>query len=55
MLSFVSLTVSVAAWTKAWVCGRLLAGVVGSNPTGGMDVCLLLSVVRCQVEVCATG
>jgi len=26
----------------AWVCGRSLAGIVGSNPTGGMDVCLLL-------------
>jgi hypothetical protein len=23
------------------VCGRALAGIVGSNPTGGMDVCLL--------------
>jgi hypothetical protein len=26
---------------KAYVCGRSLAGIVGSNPTGGMDVCLL--------------
>jgi hypothetical protein len=25
----------------ASVCGRALAGIVGSNPTGGMDVCLL--------------
>ena len=25
--------------TKAWVCGRSLAGIVGSNPAGGMDVC----------------
>ena len=25
----------------AWVCGRSLAGIVGSKPTGGMDVCLL--------------
>jgi hypothetical protein len=23
------------------VCGREVAGIVGSNPTGGMDVCLL--------------
>jgi len=25
----------------AWVCGHLLAGIVGSNPTEGTDVCLL--------------
>jgi hypothetical protein len=31
----------VAARSKAWVCGRSLAEVVGSNPAGGMDVCLL--------------
>ena len=26
---------------KAWVCGRSLAGIAGSNPAGGMDVCVL--------------
>jgi hypothetical protein len=31
----------VAARSKAWVCGRSLAGIVGSNPAEGMDVCLL--------------
>jgi hypothetical protein len=33
---------------RRWVCGRSLAGIVGSNPAGGMDVCLLwvLCVVR---------
>jgi hypothetical protein len=31
---------SVVARSKAWVCGRTLAGIVGSNPTVGMDVCL---------------
>jgi hypothetical protein len=31
----------VAAWSKAWVCGRSLAGIAGSNTAGGMDVCLL--------------
>jgi len=25
----------------AWVCGRSLAGIAGSNPASGMDVCLL--------------
>jgi hypothetical protein len=31
------------------VCGRSLAGIAGSSPTGGMDFCLLwvLCVVRC--------
>jgi len=31
--------VAVAARSKVWVCGRSLAGIVGSNPTGGVDVC----------------
>jgi hypothetical protein len=33
--------ISVAAPNKVWVCGHSLAGIVGSNPTGGMAVCLL--------------
>jgi len=33
-------TIPVAARSKAWVCGRSLAGIVGSNPTGGIDVSL---------------
>jgi hypothetical protein len=40
--------------SKAWVCGRALAGIVGSNPTGGMGVCLV-QCFCCQVEVSATG
>jgi hypothetical protein len=44
----------VLAWSKAWICGRSLAGFAGSNPTGGMDVCIV-SVVCCQVEVSATA
>ena len=40
--------VAAAARSKAYVCGRLPAEIAGSNPTGGMDVCLLwvLCVVR---------
>ena len=45
---------SVAARSKAYVCGRPPAGIVGSNPTGGMDVCLLW-VCCCPVEVSATS
>jgi len=32
---------SVATGSKAEVCGRSPDEIVGSNPTGGMDVCLL--------------
>jgi hypothetical protein len=35
------LPIPEAARSKAWVCGRSLTGIVGSNPAGGMDVCLL--------------
>jgi hypothetical protein len=44
----------VATRSKAWVCGRSLAGIVGSNPVGAMDVSLV-RVVCCQVEVSASG
>jgi hypothetical protein len=33
--------VPVAAQSKAWVCGGSLAEILGSNPVGRMDVCLL--------------
>ena len=33
--------VPVAARSKAWVCGRSLAGIVGSNPIRDMDLCKL--------------
>jgi hypothetical protein len=46
--------IPVAARSKAYVCGRALAGIVGSNPTAGMDVCLV-QCLCCQVEVSATG
>ena len=32
---------AVGAWSKAWVCDRSLAGIGGSSPAGGIDVCLL--------------
>ena len=33
--------ITVAVRSKARVCGRSLAGIVGSNPAEDMDVCLL--------------
>ena len=41
----------MAARSKAWVCGRLPAGIARSKPAGGTVV----SVVCCQVEVSAKG
>jgi hypothetical protein len=42
------LPILVAALSKAWMCGRSLAGIAGSHLAGGMNVCLLwmLCVVR---------
>jgi hypothetical protein len=40
--------IPVAARSKAWVCGRSLAGIAGSNLAGSMDVFLLL--VLCVVR-----
>ena len=45
----------MAAQSEALVCGRWSAKIVGSNPTGGMDVPSVVSVVCCQVEVSATS
>jgi len=33
--------ISVAARSKAWFYGYSLAGIVGSNPAGGINICLL--------------
>jgi len=49
--------IPVAARSKGWVCGRSLAGIVGSNLTGdGGHWCLsLVSVVCCQVSDLCVG
>jgi hypothetical protein len=44
----------MAAWFKAWVCSRSLAGIAGSNTAGGTDVCLLW-MLCCKVEVSVSG
>ena len=51
-LSFV-MPIPVATWFKAWVCGPPLDGIVGSNPTGCMDVYLFVSVLCYQEKVFA--
>jgi len=47
--------IPVAARSKAWNCGRWLAGIAGSNPARGMDILSLVGIVCCQIEVSATG
>jgi hypothetical protein len=41
MHEYVNMPNAVATRFEAWFCGRLLAGIVGSNSAGGMDVFLL--------------
>jgi hypothetical protein len=43
-----TMPIPVATQSNVWDYGHLLAGIVGSNPAGVMDVCLLweLCVVR---------
>jgi len=36
-----NLIINLVAQSKAWVCGRWLAGIVVLNAAGGMEVCLL--------------
>jgi hypothetical protein len=50
-----TLPIPAAARSTAWVCGRSLAGIGGSNPAWGMDVCLLRVLCVVQVEASATG
>jgi hypothetical protein len=41
----------VAARSRAWVFGRSAAEIVGSNPTGGMDVCCVDKQCVKQVQI----
>jgi len=53
-ISFVALypmSIPEAARSKAWVCGRSLAGNADSNPVGRHICVPLVSVVCIQVEV----
>jgi hypothetical protein len=46
--------IPMAVRPKAWVCGHSLAGIGGSNPTGGMDVLSLVSCMLSGREVSAS-
>ena len=45
----------MAARSKAWLCGRSVAGIARSNPARGHGYLSLVSVVSCQVGVSASG
>jgi hypothetical protein len=45
--------IPVATQSKAWFCGRSLAGIAGSNPARGIAV--YVSVMSCQVDVSVSG
>lgn len=47
------LLIRLAARSKAWDCGRLHVGIVGSNPARSWMS--LLNAVCCQVEVFTSG
>ena len=47
--------IALGARSKAWVFGRSLAEIAGSNPAGNMDVDLFGRVVYFQAEVSAWG
>ena len=48
-LNYVDHNVAVGALSKAWVCGRWLAGIAGSN-TDGSIVSVLCGVVEVSVS-----
>ena len=52
---FVQGITPVAAYSKAWVCGRSLIGISGSNLTVGHKCLSVVSVLCCQAEVSASG
>ena len=45
----------MAVLFKAWVCGRSLSGIAGSNPAGGMNVssecCVFLGRGLCDLPI----
>jgi len=49
-----TLPIPVVAPSKAWVCGRLLAGIMGPNLAGEHGCLSLVSAMR-EEEVSATG
>jgi hypothetical protein len=49
----INVPIPMVSRSKAWVFGRSLAGIVGSNPARGNGCLSVVDVVCCQV--CASG
>jgi len=47
--------VPVAVRSEAWVYGHSLFGIAGSNLAGRHECLFIVSLVCCQIEVCAQG
>jgi hypothetical protein len=50
-----TMPIPVATRSKAWVCGRSLAGIAGSNPARIWISVSCECCVCCQVDVSASG
>jgi len=44
--------IPVVKQSVVWACSWLLIGIVGSNPAGGIDVCLLCVLFVADRELC---
>jgi hypothetical protein len=55
LLIHVKVSILVATWSNAWVCGRSLAGIVGSNPPRWQGCLSRVSIMYLQVEVSVSG
>jgi hypothetical protein len=55
LCNYHSLPIPVVARSKAWVCGRSLARILGSNPTRRYGCLCFVSVACCQVKISASG
>jgi hypothetical protein len=49
------LSVAKPLLSKAWVCGRSVVGIAGSNPAADAEVSLLRVLCVCQIEVSELG
>jgi hypothetical protein len=55
MNSLLNMSIPVTARSNAWVCGRLIAVIAGSNLAEGMDVSVLCLLCVAQAPASATG
>ena len=42
--------IPTAARSKSWVCGHYVAGIAGSNPAGGADICVVCFTMKTKEQ-----